>query len=115
MGCPCARVANTGSSFWTEDDTTAVGGGGEKKTYEWIEPGTVRDRGRPSLITASVFGQLINMISWLRIVCRRSRFIGFVGKFIKITDGARADIVSTRSPVSVESAGNFFYSSRNPE
>jgi len=26
----------------------------EKKTYEWIEPGTMRDRGRPSLITTGV-------------------------------------------------------------
>lgn len=40
-----------------------------RKTYEWIEPGTMRDC-RPLLIT-TMFGQLINMISWLRSVCHR--------------------------------------------
>lgn len=39
----------------------------KKKTYEWIEQGTMRDR-RPLLIT-TMFGQLINMISWLHNVC----------------------------------------------
>lgn len=52
--------------------------------YEWIEQGTMRDR-RPLLIT-TMFGQLINMISWLHNVCHRSWFIYLVGKLIKITN-----------------------------
>jgi len=49
MGCLyTSYIANTGSSFWYKK---------KKKTYEWIEPGTMRDR-QPLLIT-TMFGQLI--------------------------------------------------------
>jgi len=57
----------------------------EKKTHEWIEPGTMRDR-RPSLITTT-FGQLIGVISWLLDVCRHSWSICLVGKCIDIAAG----------------------------